>query len=83
MPTLQLLKITVNVSEAPYKHAMASNVILQTAAMTLEPEHAYLFYKFEFNKESLSIIKTYKMFVMNETYCLRQTTLRFQADLNF
>lgn len=83
MPTLQFLKITVNVSEALYKHAMTSNVILQTGAMTLKPGHAYLFYKFEFNKESLSIIKTYKMFVMNETYCLRQTTLRFQADLNF
>lgn len=71
----------MNVSEALYKHAMTSNVILQTGAMT--PGHAYLFYKFEFNKESLSIIKTNKMFVMNETYCLRQTTLRFQADLNF
>lgn len=69
--------------ERLYKHAMTSNVILQTGAMTLKPGHAYLFYKFEFNKESLSIKKTYKMFVMNETYCLRQTTLRFQADLNF
>lgn len=49
----------MNVSEALYKHAMASNVILQTGAMTLKPGHAYLFYKFEFTKESLSIIKTH------------------------